>query len=115
MKDGTVECIRRELEAAFQICGGRMKNTCDTVSNEFAVRLESEFGWTVHSPVKATPQTGGKHFVAIVDLASVPQETSEDLIVVDRTLQQFNSSYPKIVIEPLSSNTIDALYSSINF
>lgn len=114
MKDGTVECIRRELESAFQICGGRMNNSCDVVSNEFAVRLENEFGWTVHSPVKAPPQGGGKHFVAVVDLASISQENSEELILVDRTLQQFDSSYPKVVIEPLSSDTVEDLYSEVN-
>lgn len=104
--------IKKELESAFIACGGICKNHCDPVSNEFAVRMEEEFDWMVHSPVEA-PVNGAKHYVAVVDFSEVETAKSEKKIVVDRTIQQFDDSYPSVVVEPLYSDTVSRLYDEV--
>lgn len=104
--------IKEELESAFIACGGICKNHCDPVSNEFAVRMEEEFDWVVHSPVEA-PVNGAEHYVAVVDFSEVEMAKSNENVVVDRTIQQFDNSYPSVVVGPLHSDTVSRLYDEV--
>lgn len=113
MNSRTISVIEREAELAFRDCGGVSNNMCDVVSNEFAYRMESEFDWVVHSPVRAKPKTGGKHFVAIVELSSIPEANSTAQIVVDMTISQFGDDYPDQIIAPIQSSIVSETYESI--
>ena len=80
---------------------------CDAIADSFAHLLETEWNVTAHSPIKA-PVDGRKHFVAIVEL-------SDDLLVVDASLQQFGQDFPDVLIAPLGSDKCDQTYDNFNF
>lgn len=87
------------------------KNMCDVVSNEFAVLVESEFEYTIKSPIKA-PIDGAKHFVAVV--TSTPDSVIDTPIVVDGTATQFDETNPEILVQPIESPLVEEIYDTID-
>lgn len=88
-----------------------LRNTCDAVSNEFAMYLEEQ-DFTVQAPVYASVD-GCKHFVAVITEMSIG--SLEEPILVDGTISQFGSSYPAIIIEPITSEFVQDTYDEIRF
>jgi len=88
------------------------KNLCDSVANEFAFTVESEFEYEIESPVRA-PVNGAKHFVAVV--TEIPKNDTTEPIIVDGTIMQFDEEHPSIVIEYLSSPVVSELYDTIEY
>lgn len=114
-----IEFFEEEMENALYRTTGRWslpledvprENMCDAVANEFAVMIEDEFDYTVHSPVRA-PVNGAKHFVAVV--TKTPSGELETPVVVDGTLTQFDASHPEILIKPITESIVEQIYDEI--
>lgn len=114
------EFFREEMKDALYITTGRSWNTqledvprenlCDSVANEFAVAIESEFDYVVESPVKA-PVDGAKHFVAVV--TDTPEGVLDEPIVVDGTITQFDESHPEIIVATLNDAIVEEVYDEV--
>lgn len=114
-----IEFFEEEMKDALYRTTGRWslsledlprENLCDAVANEFAVMIEDEFDYTVKSPVKA-PVNGAKHFIAVV--TATPNGELDTPVIVDGTIKQFDSSYPEILIAPLTEDTVTEIYDAV--
>lgn len=112
MNSGTRQTIIEYVESVQYQYNGVRKNLCDEISNEVAMLLEEDFGWTVYSPVFA-PVGGAKHFVAVIVWKEIKPADSVDYYVLDSTRTQFEGQKEDIVLRPLDHPDIQEFYDEI--